>query len=1068
MFDGPTFLRSPPRRTSRRCGPLSRNSHNQERFMPSPSLLSIGRAAFAACLFGALSCGGGDKSPGVTAAPPRVPASFDVSVVLAPGVEGSPGAGILKVDSGSTLAYSYRAAAGYTALRVWQDAKTLSPSGSFQVGKALTLVAAADVAVTLSADAQALVTQSANVLTAADAHQAFQQLDAPYRALLSTGGPAALTTLGLVRREAFRDAWDNGTMSAFWRRLSGDFEYAPSSQAVRFSGAAAVNSTPVHQPFVGYINGILNDPGDAATSWIQISELAYSWGYNSTYKYNKTWSYEVGGGYTNCLFARARVVELAALFSCTSLVKDLVEAKSQLENVLAGEPAAVNSFALSLRDWIASRLDAGQSLVLVAHSQGNLMVQEALSRFFAQRPAVINAAAKKCIAIVSVAAPTSSGFAAGVDVEGTIAKGGVTKDILLIVPALNFFPTTSSNITADADVAFALAFPPALALETAIGIPVTQWLPYFFGVYLHFMSSSYLAGDLTREWIRLRIGLLGNRLAKNCTDVATITPGSLALSVGAVSDLAAERFTPSGKKQTGATFTWTSTDPSVVRVESSPPGRVTGLKAGVATVTATSGDAVAAITVTVATLGATIALSPAAIAFATAVGGVNPSTQVVQITNGGTGTLSGLTLGAISYAAGQPTGWLTTTTLSSATAPATLTLGVSLASLAPGTYSATLPVTANGAVNSRQIVSVSFTIVGVSLSFSSVTAGRGHTCGVTTADAAYCWGGNFAGQLGDGTTMQRLTPALIAGNLALTNLNAGAFHTCGMISSGAAYCWGLNDYGQLGDGTSQNQRSTPALVAGNLIFTSLSTGYSHTCGMTSNGAAYCWGLNTFGNIGDGTTMQRSTPTLVAGNLTFASLSAGYYYTCGVTTSGAAYCWGSNTYGNLGDGTTTARYTPVAIAGNLTFRSLSTGYDETCGVTTNGAAYCWGYNTNGGLGDGTTIRRSTPMKVAGNLSFTSLSVAGDLIGYSCGVTTSGAAYCWGDNYWGQLGDGTTMQRSTPTLVAGNLAFTSLSASNLHTCGLIASGAAYCWGFNSSGELGDGTWIPRSTPTPVRIP
>ena len=152
----------------------------------------------------------------------------------------------------------------------------------------------------------------------------------------------------------------------------------------------------------------------------------------------------------------------------------------------------------------------------------------------------------------------------------------------------------------------------------------------------------------------------------------------------------------------------------------------------------------------------------------------------------------------------------------------------------------------------------------------------------------------------------------VTAGASFTRLSGALAHNCGLTSSGTAYCWGLNFAGQLGDGTTTESRRTPVLVAGNLAFTSLSVGGSHTCGLTSSGAAYCWGYNRYGQLGDGTTTDRRTPVLVAGNLAFTSLSAGVLHTCARTSSGAAYCWGSNYYGALGDGTLISRLVPTPV------------------------------------------------------------------------------------------------------------------------------------------------------------
>jgi alpha-tubulin suppressor-like RCC1 family protein len=179
---------------------------------------------------------------------------------------------------------------------------------------------------------------------------------------------------------------------------------------------------------------------------------------------------------------------------------------------------------------------------------------------------------------------------------------------------------------------------------------------------------------------------------------------------------------------------------------------------------------------------------------------------------------------------------------------------------------------------------------------------------------------------------------------------------------GDAYCWGNNDYGDLGDGTT-NHRNVPSLVLGG-PYASVLASHFHSCGLTIGGAAFCWGFNGFGQLGNGTTTDNSTPNPVPvpvlGGLTFTSATVGLDHSCGVTPDAAAYCWGGNYDGQLGDGTSTMRTVPVAVTGGLTFGSLDAGDDHTCGVTIAGEAYCWGLNLSGQLGNGTSGGiRNTP-------------------------------------------------------------------------------------------------------------
>src|SRR5207248_3215711 len=212
------------------------------------------------------------------------------------------------------------------------------------------------------------------------------------------------------------------------------------------------------------------------------------------------------------------------------------------------------------------------------------------------------------------------------------------------------------------------------------------------------------------------------------------------------------------------------------------------------------------------------------------------------------------------------------------------------------------------------------------LAWAAVSAGFEHTCGLTTAGVAYCWGQGYAGKLGDGSTSDRSSPVLVAGGVRFVSLSAGGHHTCAVTAAGAAYCRGYNVYGQLGVGTTTGPEScptanpdvtvycslAPAPVAGGIAFAAVSAGAEHSCGVTAAGAAYCWGSNRAGQLGDGTTTQRLTPVPVASSVRFTAVSAGSFHTCGLTAAGDAYCWGGNGAGQLGDGTGTDSFVPVPV------------------------------------------------------------------------------------------------------------------------------------------------------------
>ena len=358
----------------------------------------------------------------------------------------------------------------------------------------------------------------------------------------------------------------------------------------------------------------------------------------------------------------------------------------------------------------------------------------------------------------------------------------------------------------------------------------------------------------------------------------------------------------------------------------------------------------------------------------------------------------------------------------------------------------TLAATASG------LTGATSTTFAVHLTFATVSAGDNHTCGLTASHATYCWG---AGGEQGGAATGGPTPELVAGGPRFITLSVGLYHTCGLSSSGVAYCWGRNLSGQLGDGTA-TVRTSPVLVAGGRTFTTLSAGPDHTCGLSSSGAAYCWGRP-----------YEYSPTPVAGAPSFTAIGAGADHTCGLTAGGAAYCWGNNYYGQLGDGTRTDRTTPGPVAGGLSFTTISVGGAHTCGVGSDGASYCWGRKFKDfgpGEDDPSRIFGLSPTPLPGGLSFTA--VDSRLYFHGCGVTATGAAYCWGMNDRGQLGDDTHFQQQTPVPVAGGLAFAAVSVGYRYTCGVTPNGRAYCWGHGTEGQLGNGSAAgSSSTPTAV---
>jgi alpha-tubulin suppressor-like RCC1 family protein len=247
------------------------------------------------------------------------------------------------------------------------------------------------------------------------------------------------------------------------------------------------------------------------------------------------------------------------------------------------------------------------------------------------------------------------------------------------------------------------------------------------------------------------------------------------------------------------------------------------------------------------------------------------------------------------------------------------------------------------------------------LSFTSISAGGSHSCGITYSGDSYCWGLNDNGQLGIDTTDYRsLVPVKVSGGHSFTSLEAGWGYTCGITTSLRMYCWGTNDRGQLGIGSNLNSL-VPTVVSGNHLWIKTAPGGGkHTCGITNSDDAYCWGWNDSGQLGDETSDSTNVPVMVHGDYKFTMVSTNWRYSCGVTTDNQGYCWGTNFSGQLGDDSTSSHNIPESVSGNHTFLTIKAGGTHACALTPSGKTYCWGYNNNGQLGDGTSSRRLIPV------------------------------------------------------------------------------------------------------------
>lgn len=357
--------------------------------------------------------------------------------------------------------------------------------------------------------------------------------------------------------------------------------------------------------------------------------------------------------------------------------------------------------------------------------------------------------------------------------------------------------------------------------------------------------------------------------------------------------------------------------------------------------------------------------------------------------------------------------------------------------------------------------------IGTDTDWRSVSAGStADVCGIREDSTAWCWGRNEVGQLGDGSTVDRVTPQQVAGPVtSWSQIQVGSQSACGVAVGGAVRCWGFNLYGQLGDGYSRRVAlpTTPEDDPGGWRQVALSD--NAFCGVDLAGRTSCRGSGTsYGPLGDGSTGNRQALGPIAGDLALVSLTMGQSHACGLERNGAGWCWGSNGNSALGS-TENPGGTPVRIEGDREWASLSAGSSHTCGVTTDATLWCWGANWSGQLGIGSIGGTSaTPVRVGAPGEWAGVA-AGSL--HTCGVKQDGSLWCWGTNQSSQLGQGSSGSVvSSPVRVGSGDDWVSVAAGTSNTCGIRLDGSAWCWGTNGSGQVGSGsTAYVAHTPEPV---
>jgi alpha-tubulin suppressor-like RCC1 family protein len=352
------------------------------------------------------------------------------------------------------------------------------------------------------------------------------------------------------------------------------------------------------------------------------------------------------------------------------------------------------------------------------------------------------------------------------------------------------------------------------------------------------------------------------------------------------------------------------------------------------------------------------------------------------------------------------------------------------------------------------------TVVETPLAFDRVAMGYGHSCMLTSAGDAWCWGNNDNGQLGSTTTQTcsggnvpcSWQPVQAAAPMRFSALGPGQASSCGLDTAGQAWCWGAGRGGQLGDGRSTDSR-TPVAVAGGHRFVQIDGGRTSllSCALDDAGAAWCWGPAGGGTLGNGTTDGAAVPTQVMASRPFVSVGAGDQHACALDGEGQAWCWGHNLYGSLGRGVSGAALLPAVVVGGRHFTSLAVGGVFNCGLTAEGAAFCWGFALS--IGDGVGQHRDTPTAVSGGHVFVSLSAGYQ---HACGLLADGTAWCWGPALL--VGGGTEQESLVPVAVAGGHRFSVLQAGGVASCGITTEGVPLCWGGNTSGAVGQSNVDP----------
>lgn len=363
------------------------------------------------------------------------------------------------------------------------------------------------------------------------------------------------------------------------------------------------------------------------------------------------------------------------------------------------------------------------------------------------------------------------------------------------------------------------------------------------------------------------------------------------------------------------------------------------------------------------------------------------------------------------------------------------------------------------------------TLFASTLPMPQISAGGHHSIALKSIGTIYTWGGNWDGQLGDGSTTEQNTPVYVDGLSNVISIAGGYLHSVALKSDGTVWAWGNNTYGQLGDDSTADH-TTPTKIDGISDVSAIASGYYHTIALKSDGTVWAWGDNSFGQLGNGTNTNSSTPVNVSGLNNVISIAGGYWHSIALKSNGSVWTWGNNIHGQLGDGTNTDSSTPVQVLqGPINIIAVSGGYYHTAALTSDGAVWTWGDNYYGQLGNSTNDDSNVPTQMVEIIDDVPIPI-GDVIAIACGgghticLRTDGSVWTCGSNYDGQLGNGDNTDSNKPVLVSSISGIVTAIAGGLwHTIAMGSDGTVWTWGSNYNGQLGDGTHDRRNTPVQI---